>query len=112
MSLWQSTLYAESAGICHGVLRTADSENTRRIRFSLMFYTYTRGNEPGLRPGKSHEVSAYSFFLVITPVKIFRIENKTNFKQKQYFINHGKIRQIANAVKRTKQRIRRWLDTS
>ena len=33
MSLWQSTLYAESAGICHGVLRTADSENTPRIRF-------------------------------------------------------------------------------
>ena len=41
MSLWQSTLYAESAGICHGVLRTADSENTPRIWFSLMFYIYS-----------------------------------------------------------------------
>ena len=42
----------------------------------------TRGNEPGLRPGKSHEVSAFSLFLVITSVfskDIFSIESKTNF---------------------------------
>ena len=39
----------------------------------------TRGSEPGLRPGKSHEVSAFSLFLDITSVKIFSIENKTNF---------------------------------
>ena len=42
-------------------------------------YRATRGNEPGLRPGKSREVPAFSLFLDITSVKIFSIENKTNF---------------------------------